>query len=233
MDRGYPSAELIATFEQHGYNYVMRVNKQNFFREVRLAKGADVIVERRKNDGTILRFRQIEIQLSENRTETLITNIFDESFTTADFKELYGKRWGIGTNYDTLKNKLWLEKFSGKTNQCILQDLYADLFLLNLLAYVEVDSQEAIREINESKQHKYEYQLNISRTIGELRKTVVQLVLCSRRRKSKRLLKKIHGTLAACLLLVRPGRSFPRAIMPGASAHRFAPKTSTVITLSS
>ncbi len=35
----------------------------------------------------------------------LITNIFDDSFTSDDFKYLYHVRWGIESKYNDIKNK--------------------------------------------------------------------------------------------------------------------------------
>ena len=40
-------------------------------------------------------------------------------------KELYGTRWTIEKNYDRLKNKLHIEKFTGKKKIIIEQDFYS------------------------------------------------------------------------------------------------------------
>ena len=37
--------------------------------------------------------------------ETLLTNIPQSLMTTEDIEYIYSKRWGIETNYNTLKNR--------------------------------------------------------------------------------------------------------------------------------
>ena len=63
---------------------------------------------------TTVTVRLIKVKLKGGQTEILITNLFDtEEFPLRIFKALYFKRWGIETNYDTHKNKIQLESFSG------------------------------------------------------------------------------------------------------------------------
>ena len=53
-----------------------------------------------------LKLRIVNIQLPTGETETLATNLFDESMTIEDFKEIYNKRWTIETTYDKLKKQI-------------------------------------------------------------------------------------------------------------------------------
>ena len=55
--------------------------------------------------------RVLRIPLENGTIETLITNVFDSSFTTEDFKHLYYLRWGIEEKYDEIKNKMKIEAF--------------------------------------------------------------------------------------------------------------------------
>ena len=61
-----------------------------------------------------LNLRILTITLENGTTETLLTNIHDKNFTIEDFKELYNLRRGIKTNYNTMKNRLNIEKLHWK-----------------------------------------------------------------------------------------------------------------------
>lgn len=81
-----------------------------------------------------------KLKLASGIIETLITNIFDEDFSVADFKELYFKRWGIEVKYNEIKSKLQIENFSGETPIAIDQDFYATMYLANMVALAKKDA---------------------------------------------------------------------------------------------
>ena len=62
-------------------------------------------------------------------TETLVTNIYDNTITPSKFKELYFLRWGVESKYKELKNSLKIEEFSGTKPIAIEQDFYASIYL--------------------------------------------------------------------------------------------------------
>ena len=76
----------------------------------------------------------------------MITNLDRNEFKTEEFQKLYHLRWGIETKYNTIKNKLCLEDFSGKTVISILQDFYATMYLANLVAAIKGETDEQISE---------------------------------------------------------------------------------------
>lgn len=210
MDRGYPSAKLISILESKGYFYLFRVNKDNFFREVRDANLPDQIVTRVEKNGTELRFRVINIQLEDGRTETLITNLFSESLTVEFFAKLYHYRWGIETRYDVLKNMLNVEDFSGNLPICIYQDIYATMYLANFLAIMEFDNEDLLNEYNSIEGHKYLYNWNTAMCIYALKNSFIELVLTTSSSKRDRLYNRIRNEMAAQFSPVRDGRSYPR-----------------------
>ncbi len=59
-----------------------------------------------------MRIRVIKAALPSGEIEALLTNLTEEQLPAAEAGELYFKRWGIETAYDTLKSKLQLENFS-------------------------------------------------------------------------------------------------------------------------
>ena len=61
--------------------------------------------------------------------------------TPNELKQLYGEKWKIETDYDILKNKLCIEKFSGRRWTIIEQDFYSQIFLFNLLIGIKHDAE--------------------------------------------------------------------------------------------
>ncbi|MBU3177670.1 hypothetical protein KPL47_15165 [Clostridium estertheticum] len=89
--------------------------------------------------------RVLKFQLDSEITEILITK-FDETFSVADFKVLYFKRWGIEVKYNELKNRLQVENFSGETPIAIEQDFYATMYLSNMVSLAKMDANAIITE---------------------------------------------------------------------------------------
>lgn len=104
FDRGYPSFELINYLTDRNLNYVMRVKKA-FNKDIDAQKDDDGIVWLEQN-GEKIKARVVKVLLKSGIVETLITNIFDDEITPADFKVLYSYRWPIETAYNFLKNNL-------------------------------------------------------------------------------------------------------------------------------
>jgi len=207
MDRGYPSAELIEAIEEKGFKYLMRVNKDNFFREIRQAKEDCSLC--RSTENSKIYYRLVLITLKNGKKEALITNL-EEDFTKEELAKLYNLRWGIETKYDDLKNKLQIENFSGIDKVCILQDFYSTMFLSNILAYIEADCAEEIEKINSSERNKYEYRINTNHAIFVLKRSVVEMLISDSPRKQRKIFAKIEHELLQCLSPVRKDRSFPR-----------------------
>lgn len=123
FDRGYPSRDMIAVLTGMGCKYLMRLPDSSF-------KG---VKENPSNDFRITvstktdtySVRVVRVILKSGEVETLITNLSEDEFSADDFLDLYFLRWGIETTYDTLKNKLLLEKFAGRSHVAVLQEYYA------------------------------------------------------------------------------------------------------------
>ena len=92
-------------------------------------------------------------------------------------KELYNKRWKIETNYDRLKNKLHIEKFTGKKKIIIEQDFYSHIYLFNVLIALKHDAEQQItRKPKETTKYKYKYKTNINTLIGNIKEEMFRLL---------------------------------------------------------
>ncbi len=121
------------------------------------------------------------------------------------FKELYFKRWKVERFYDQLKNKLKVEHFSGYSNQSILQDFNAALFISNLQTLIVSDLEE---ELNKKSTTKYQYKVNTNLSYGFLKNRVIKLFLSEKNMES--IVLELQELFKKQLVPIRPNRSSPR-----------------------
>jgi hypothetical protein len=157
FDRNYPSFRMLAEISQINRDCLIRCSKKSFStaRKMLKGKGADsqtvqlnVHHSKRKEIKSFglpetLTLRFVRVLLDTGEYEVLVTTLLDEeTYETADFKELYYYRWGVETFYGTLKTRLNLESFSGLTAEAIKQDFYATVFLTGMESLLTDDAEE-------------------------------------------------------------------------------------------
>ncbi|MEQ8154728.1 MAG: IS4 family transposase [Clostridiaceae bacterium] len=208
FDRGYPSRDFVQFLEKNHIKYVMRVSTA-FLKVVVNAPNSDQVLEVKYKD-KILKMRVLKFDLKSGITETLITNIFDETFTVSDFKEIYFKRWGIEVKYNELKSKMQIENFTGETPIAIEQDFYATMYLANMVSLAKKDADRLISDKNKDKNLKYEYKVNTNVLIGKLKDSLILMLLEGRPRKRSMILKQIMNEISRNMIPIRPERNFNR-----------------------
>ena len=219
MDRGYPSVRLIKLMNDIGVKYVIRLSGK-------FLKETNEFMNSGKEDSEIeidikavrsikgiatefkLGIRCIRVDI-ESGYEYLITNLSKEEMQHNKFKELYGKRWEIETNYNIIKNVLELGNFTGETKIAIEQDFYATIYLNNV---ANIAIKEAQEEYNKKgkKETKYKYKINRSIAIGHLKRKLIEIYLCNSPRKRKRMLKDIFDYIQRNVLPERENRQCTR-----------------------
>lgn len=209
FDRGYPSAWLMQYIDQSGFKYIMRcstsfvasINKKNFTND-------GIIKHKFKKNGKEVTFRILRFSISNNTTEVLVTNIFEE-FSTSNFKELYNMRWGIEKIYNCIKNRFGLESFSGTKPVCILQDFYANLYLYNALAMLMYGNNNKTPE-KKDIETKYVYKINESQAVNKIRDNLIKAVMAESKIERNKLFMKVYKQLQKELVPVRPNRTYKR-----------------------
>lgn len=209
FDRGYPSAWLMQYIDQSGFKYIMRcstsfvasINKKNFTND-------GIIKHKFKKNGKEVTFRILRFSISNNTTEVLVTNIFEE-FSTSNFKELYNMRWGIEKTYNCIKNRFGLESFSGTKPVCILQDFYANLYLYNALAMLMYGNNNKTPE-KKDIETKYVYKINESQAVNKIRDNLIKVVMAESKIERNKLFMKVYKQLQKELVPVRPNRTYKR-----------------------
>ncbi|WP_283624931.1 IS4 family transposase [Clostridium butyricum] len=179
FDRGYPSYDMFDYLNDKGLLFLMRVSTS--FKLAQSVDSDDSILEY-KLKGEIKRVRVLKIKLSDEVTEVLVTNIYDEKITHIYFKELYFLRWGVESKYKELKSSIKIEEFSGTKPIAIEQDFYASIYLSMLVALIKKDADAAIANDNKDKNLNSTYQSNRNFILGQVFKRIIQLLVKSRSR---------------------------------------------------
>jgi hypothetical protein len=197
FDRFYNSKELMLSIMQLNSFFIIRGKTSTFKKQQEIMKRnnkTDSIFEINLTDSLINTFRDpklqkyakemgkmpiriVKVPLKTGEEEILFTNVPKEIATPTELKELYGDRWTTEKDFDRLKNKLYIEKFTGRRKIIIEQDCYSHIFLFNLLMGLKNDADAKItRKPRKTAQYKYEYHTNINVLIGEIKEYLPYLL---------------------------------------------------------
>jgi hypothetical protein len=225
-DRGFPSytAIFLHMKQEKEIKFVMRC-QNNFNNEVRTfvtGKRKSKMVEFAPDDSAIkelrkhgyivtkqtkIKVRLVKVLLDTGETEILVTNLCDKQcYPTVLFKQIYFMRWGIETNYDTQKNILQLESFSGHKAETILQDYYANIFVANLQSIISKSCESEIKLRTKHCRHQYKINRNVA--IGTMKHRIVKLFLS---KKPRDILEELKEIFLRHIEPVRPNRNYIRS----------------------
>ena len=189
MDRNYVSLDFISFLQKNGINFLARLNLGYYVKETTNMKTKDEIIEiertkermKRKyfeNEETreYAKKNKIEVRilkyvLKTGEEEYLITNLKKLSYE--EIFEIYGRRWNIETLYNSLKNKLQIEKFTSSKEEIIKQDIYASVLVYNMIQTMKNEAQEDI----EQKKYKHEMKINENISIGLFKNEMIYIML--------------------------------------------------------
>jgi hypothetical protein len=205
LDRGYPSYELFSHLQEKDLIFVARCSSSSF-NEVNNAPLGDRIVKLKNG----MELRVIKKELPSGNVIAIATNLFE--FEMDEIIFLYKLRWEIETMYKVLKENLYIEGFSGKTTNTILQDFYVSMVNLIGVAIMQNEGNKIAKELRKHKtQNMYEYEVNTSNLVTTIRNRYLILILfrpdgvCIERD-----LYDILYKIADCVMPIRKNRQFPR-----------------------
>jgi hypothetical protein len=222
FDRGYGALWLMFYLLMRNVDFVMRLKvdfpevdsflkSENISKIINYEECSEKSINQLKRFGLVfhsIKIRLVKVILDDGTIEILATSLLDEKkYPSLIFKDLYFIRWGIETNFDRLKNKIEIENFTGLSTLSVLQDYYANMFILNLQSIIARDVQSEIDENKTKSKHKYNVNKNLS--LGYMKDRVVN-ILTSRRQDymdELRDLFKIEPNP------IRKGRKFPRNLL--------------------
>ena len=141
-----------------------------------------------------LSFRVVRFRISDDSTETLITNLDKNSFPADDLKHLYHLRWGIETSFRQLKYTIGLSLFQSKKVEYITQEIFARLTMYNFCELI------TSHVVIQNKRRKYAYQTNFTAAVHICRQFLRGAVTPP----------KVEALIKTQVVPIRPGRSTPR-----------------------
>ena len=139
-------------------------------------------------------FRIVRFKISEDSTETLITNLDKNSFPVEELKHLYHLRWGIETSFRQLKYTIGLSLFQSKKVEYITQEIFARLTMYNFCELI------TSHVVIQKKRRKYVYQTNFTAAVHICRQFLRGAVSPP----------KVEALIEQQVVPIRPGRSTPR-----------------------
>ena len=225
MDRGYPSTAAFIRMMEKGILFLARLKSSDYKKEQTNLTGPDTWVDihldksrirhykgtdigRRMEELGHITLRMVKVPLPEGREEVLITNVPSETFDHLQIAELYHMRWGIETAYETLKDRLQMENFTGTKPVLLLQDIYSTIYISNLAEDIIRDAET---ELDEKEKHgKHKMMVNRTLSIGILKNDLIYILLETDAQKQDRLFQQIYEDISKNLVPIRPDRHYHR-----------------------
>lgn len=127
-DRLYPSRSLMATLQQRGVNFVMRVKSEGAqamleIQEFKKSGRSDQTLALRGHPGQSIRLVRGYREGSDHIL--LVTSLPEEGHTAEAIADLYQRRWGIETAYREGKTWHGLDALPGKSKPMVRQEVCA------------------------------------------------------------------------------------------------------------
>jgi Transposase DDE domain len=164
-----------------------------------------------------LRVRLIRVVLKSGETEVLMTTLLDGvAYPAADFKQVYGWRWGEETFFDRFKNIFEVERLSGTSLSAIEQDVRGALFLASLESVLSKPDQQVLEQQAAERETRYVPQVNHAVCYLALVERVTQLLLSNQ--STEQVLAELHHLFRTNPTRKRPDRQVARP--PNKYAHR-------------
>ena len=222
LDMGYPAYWLFALMMDRGIKFCTRMSTTHWVQveEFCLSRKSQAIIEVKppnypkgrelcKNLGLDLKpieLRIIKVFLDNGDVEVLITSLTDTNlFPRHLFKQLYSLRWPVEESYKTLKCRVQIDNFTGKTVQAIQQDFHAKVLSANLVTAMTHPVQAWL--LIQSKAKRYDYKVNFTQALSKMKDTIVLLFI---KDKIMTIIDSMLDLFSKTTEPLRPNRQYPR-----------------------
>ena len=220
LDRGYPAFWLFKLVETVGGHFCARISDRSWS-QVRAFKRSGKVDEiltfqpsrpSQKTcqelglDDHAMKLRLVRVFLDSGESEVLITNLLDrKEHPTQCFGDLYHHRWPVEEDFKTMKHRLELENFTGKSVLSVYQDFHAKILAGNLAAVLAHPSQDLVDRETAGRKHKY--QINTTQLLSKMKDVIILLF---DREGIVQLIRKLIVLAARTIEPIRPNRKYPR-----------------------
>jgi len=236
FDRGYPSIDMLHFLEKNNVKYIIRLQDNTYNAEIKSMNTNDEVINlkitnnrlRGVNDKKVLEelkerkvvtTRIVKHVLKNGTVEVLATNLSNEEISGAQLGEMYFKRWRIETAYDVLKNKLYIENVSGKSELAVIQDFYATILAYNMMEDIKTDANKGVSR-NKENGAKYDYKVNTNTLAGAMKLCLMFMIIETKKRKVDKIYDKMLKMIQRELVAIIPDRSFERKKYIGHNKHK-------------
>lgn len=151
--------------------------------------------------------RLVRVELPSGEVEVLATSLLDvQKFSAEEISALYSQRWRIEEKIKTLKGRVVIERFTGKSVQSVEQDFHAKILAANLVQLLAGALGKSIARVSRHRRHAWA--INFTQAISKSKIVLAPLLLRVRRDVIESLLR----VFLAGLEPIRAGRRFPRFV---------------------
>ena len=221
LDRGYPAWWLFKLILSMESNFCVRISctkwkaVRSFFysglaeKIISLPIHATSVAQCKEMglDMKPLKLRLIRIQ-NGDKVQVLVTSLIDIKRYPIDiFHDLYLNRWPIEEDYKSIKCRMELENFSGKSALSVYQDFHAKIFAKNLVSIMAFPVNNSLK--NNCENRKYDYQINFTQALSKC-KGVIALIFHEPKAKTLKLIADLQNIFQRTIEPIRPGRKYPR-----------------------
>ena len=231
FDRAYPSMELYARIIKMNSYFIVRLKKNTYIEERKNINQEDSPISLNITKERLKKFHDPELKniyskkwtidlrivtITNNNGEkySLLTNIPKETLGTKEIGEIYKLRWGIETNYNTMKNRIYIENYSGKRRICIEQDIYNKFLKFNIFQYLKIQFNKLIKNKKEQLGDYREYQVDQANLIRNLKDKLLLILLSTSKIIREKLIKNFHKSCMRYPNRVKKNKTTPRKKKP-------------------
>ena len=228
MDRGYPSIPAFLRMIDSNTYFVARLASKDFKEEQKsmISDDEDIGIKLTKSrtnhykgtadesivmsrDSFSLRFVRVWLDEDKTEYEVLATNLPRGLFPEECFGEIYHCRWRLETAFQTLKDRLQIENFTGTKPILLEQDIYSTIYVSNIAEDIARDIEQ---EQADHLQNDYKHRMAVNRTlcIGLLKSDLIYILLEKDPHKQDELFQRIYDEISENIVPVRPDRHYHR-----------------------
>ncbi|MBU0657140.1 MAG: IS4 family transposase [Gammaproteobacteria bacterium] len=222
LDRGYPAFWFFKLILSKNAHFCARISIKKWMiirKFIKSGKREQIVTlnapitsiaacQAHKLDTLPMQLRLIRVELASGETEVLITSLIDvERYPHSLFSELYHDRWPVEEDYKTIKCRIEIENFSGKSAFSVYQDFHSRVFSKNITAMLAFAAQEKVEQATAGRKHSYK--INFTQALSTMRDSMV-LLFQRTRTIVHTIIIDLLITFASAIEPVRPGRKYPR-----------------------
>lgn len=210
LDRGFEGFDFFKEMEKLGQFFVCRVRTRGGVRrevkEFLKTNKRHQIITLSETTGRTLKVRAIRRKKDRKGDAIVILTNLPEKFSHSDVWKLYLKRWQIETMYYRVKELFKIERFHSRNANGLLQEVFANLFLLSMVALIVHKTKLQQKMPSESLKS-----LNFKNAAEVVRRHLIYCVEMNPNSRSHHTIaKSMIAQVQSCFFYQQPNRKNPR-----------------------